>query len=57
MAVSAVSRRWALRLRWPPTLALYPEAVVVCDGTQAAPAFPALLPAKLTWIVVVFLPL
>lgn len=57
MAVSTVSRRWALRLRWPPTLALYPEAVVIRDGTWASSAFPAFLLAKLMWIVMVFLPL
>lgn len=57
VAVSAVSRRWALCLRWPPTLALYPEAVVIRDGTQAAAAFPAFLLAKFMWIVMVFLPL
>lgn len=57
MAVSAVSQRWALCLRWPPPLALYPEAAVICDGTQATSAFPPFLLAELMWIVVVFLPL
>lgn len=57
VAVSTVSWRWALCLRWPPTLAFYPEAVVIRDGTRATSAFPACLLAKLMWIVVLFLPL